>query len=532
MRSLSIGIGIGRKRSRDWNPLNHLFALPSTGISLVVGTEVTIYGDTLVNVPISNNLQVTYTCDIGTQSGNNFTINPDAGDIGNHQLSILFKNAGKSMTQVVTLSVIPASVASNFTLLMVGDSILYLGAADIGGEINNVLTPTITFIGKQGTTIKNEGNSGASYQWYMTADLSPLRKNGVLDISAYFTDNSLPKPDFISIRLGVNDVFGWNLMPDIILEGIINYAKSLVDGFIACDSYYKIFIGLPSISENTGNGWNANYDGSLYHLDDYIKNIHLLWNALISTFDNGVYNSRVTISNEVIFLDRDEGYPKTNGVHTNGVHPDQSGNVQIGDGLAIELTKQINEANTLRFKTDQTTLNTITFQFISCGAGVVTVDWGDGTHNDYTGFNVNVTHDYSVSAAYYAITVSGAINELYYLDFHTNTSIYGDLSNWHIPLSLVDMEVNDTNISKMPRGNYGGLETMYFHNCNMTTAVIDEWLAWVHQYFTAHTPTKDIAFYLHGVNGIPTGGNNNADRLAIIALFTAAGKTATILNAT
>jgi hypothetical protein len=93
----------------------------------------------------------------------------------------------------------------------------------------------------------------------------------------------------------------------------------------------KVIIALNSISENTGAGWNDNYDESRYIQDDYIEATHKLWAAFIDTFTN--YNYRVALSYDPIFVNRDEGYPKINGVHSNGVHPAELGYRQLISGL-------------------------------------------------------------------------------------------------------------------------------------------------------------------------------------------------------
>jgi len=332
------------------------FALPSTGVSLIVGQEVTIYGDSLINVPIDNDLTVTYTCDIGTQSGNNFVIDPVDGNIGNHTLTIVFRNAGRIITiQVITLSVFPLAKTVTKKILMVGDSLVHAGMANnyYQPKFASTLTNcTITWLGTQdvGDGYPHEGHDG--FSWGIFANnsaaptlISPFFKAGVLNIGAYFTDNSIATPNYVVINLGVNDVFGQsNPSGDGLtvaeLATIIVNAKKLVDGFLAFDPNLKIIIGLPPSCDSTGAAWIGLY-GTTRNPDLHIENTQKLRSAYVTTFANGVYNLRVDCSYEQINLDRDNGYPKTGGVHTNDVHPNKTGYEQLAVGMAMKLNQII-----------------------------------------------------------------------------------------------------------------------------------------------------------------------------------------------
>lgn len=344
------------------------FALPQT-VFFTVGKELTIYGDSLINVPIDNKLTVVYSCDIGSQSGTkDYVINPVTGDIGSHVLTATFKQSGRAfLTQTINIEVIADTTNLAATVLMVGDSLVYLGAIDIGGAINTAIATNPTFIGTQGTTIKNEGVSGKGFETIIASG-SPFYISGALNIAAYFANNSLATPDYVLIRLGVNDCIlpgSYTVTDSYITSHIINPAKTLINAFLAFDANLKIIVGLPTICENTGAGWNANYDEATYPQDYYIQNIHRLWGALVTAFDGGTHDARVSISTEAIHLDRNDGYPKTDGVHTNGVHPDSSGYAQLGSGIAPAL----NYHNSL-------VPSGLTLSLISGG---VKIDWTDNS---------------------------------------------------------------------------------------------------------------------------------------------------------
>lgn len=342
------------------------FALPAAGVDLVVGYAVTLYGNTLTNLPIDNDLTVEYTCGIGTQSGNNLVLNPTTA--GTYPCTIVFKNNGTTFeTKTINLNV--SAVANRaVTAMLVGDSLVFMGHVENATAINAVL-PLVTFVGRQGTAVKHEGISGYSYESFVTNPASPFIKAGALNIAAYFIDNGVTVPDYVHFRLGVNQCYGASnigfseALRTAILTGEVAFAKILVDAFLAFNPALKIIIALPSICENTGAGWAANYDEAVYLQDVYIKSVHRLWGLLITQFDG--YNTRVSLSNESIFLDRNDGYPKTAGVHNNGVHPAASGYTQLGTGMALT----VNAIN-------QYIPTGLTLSLISGG---VKIDWTDNS---------------------------------------------------------------------------------------------------------------------------------------------------------
>ena len=384
------------------------FALPTTGVSLMVGQEVTIYGDTLINVPIGNPLTVTYTCNIGTQIGNNLVITPEAGDIGNHSLRMVFKNGGYTIEdKTITIAVIAKATAGVKKILMLGDSIVNSGAGYFATKISASLdASTITYLGTQGTTTKHEGYSGASTNWFLTHADSPLVKAGALNVAAYFTDNSIERPDYVYIRLGINDLFGYctEAQSGNIAAGIttlIASTKTLINAFLAYDANLKVIIGLPTITGATSVAWNLDYDESVYIQDTYINNMHRYHVAAVTEFANGEYNARVDCSYEVVNLDRAGGYAEA---VNSGVHPIQAGYEQLGVGIALKVNQWI--------QTDLTNAFTTTWQTENAGSATKTVvipvdiakaynsviDWGDGTNERYIGKGVgDATHVYATT---------------------------------------------------------------------------------------------------------------------------------------
>jgi len=333
----------------DW-ALNSYFSIPPNEVTILAGQSTTIYGEELIvlPVPVPVNFTVTYTCAIGTQSGNNFTFNPTNANAGTYPLTILFKLGALVIdTHTINIRVQVAVTSTAKKILMVGDSTMNeLFASNIVAKIPNT---TFTFLGTQGDTYKHEGYGGASWYTFITDGSTPAGKfvkAGVLNIPAYFTDNSIDVPDIVFIRLGINDTFSASAIAGDGLTYaeqmvIINRAKTLIDAFLAYNASLKIIIAIPTICEDSGAGWNANYDEAIYSQTKFVDNMLKYQNTLIAEFSNNGYNARVSCSYDSIFLDRNDGYPKTDGIHNNGVHPSDVGYNQIGGAMAATINDTI-----------------------------------------------------------------------------------------------------------------------------------------------------------------------------------------------
>jgi lysophospholipase L1-like esterase len=374
-------MGGGISWSAYWATRLPYFALPATGVNLMVGQEVTIYGDSLINVPIDNPLVVTYTCDIGTQVGNNFVITPVAGDVGSHSLRAVFKNGSYTIEdKTIALTVYDEVAIGTKSILMVGDSLTVGGCTYYAAQINAILDScTFTFLGTQGTTVKHEGRSGAEFNWFIDNASSPLVKAEALDIAAYFTDNSIATPDYVYISLGLNDVFGscavaGDGLTSTEITTIINNAKTLIDAFLAFDASLKILLQIPTITGSSATAFEIDYDPDVYSQNLFIENIHKYWVTFIETFADGVYDERVDCSYTPIYLDRDNGY---NDIANSGVHPNATGYEQIGVGMALEVNKQISKVWIIPVAGRASGTATNGSMVISCTEDIIITSTGD-----------------------------------------------------------------------------------------------------------------------------------------------------------
>ena len=101
----------------------------------------------------------------------------------------------------------------------------------------------------------------------------------------------------------------------------------------------------------------------------------------------------------------------------------------------------------LCFKTDQSTLTTVTINGLNIAAGkTVTVNWGDGTSQAYTGSNSNITKNYAETGQY-NIWLSGDTDSIKTLSHYSQSKSYGVISNLILPSALINFYVHYTQVS-------------------------------------------------------------------------------------
>ena len=151
--------------------------------------------------------------------------------------------------------------------------------------------------------------------------------------------------DYTFIELGINDVFG-GILAQSDIDGVINNAKTLINAVLDTTYGYpgcKVILAIPSIGGNSKDGYALNY-GSTVESEQYERNMRLLWESMIQTFENGAYKRNVRLSINGLMIDRYYGYGRslvnvsqrdTTQIqeHTNGVHPISSGYFQLADAF-------------------------------------------------------------------------------------------------------------------------------------------------------------------------------------------------------
>ena len=225
--------------------------------------------------------------------------------------------------------------------MTIGNSLVQSGYSyQIDQICKNISFPLIA-IGTQGTTYLHEGRGGWAWSTFCSSK-SPFYVNDSLRFKDYIIANNLSNPDIIRVSLGVNDCYGKSP-----LESIMIYAKQLIENIHNDYPNSLIIIALPTLCENTGNGWIKSYS-NLDRYEDYQVRMRELWKMLYDKYSYGKYNRNVQISFDGLFIDRDNGYPKAEGengyVHNNGVHPSPFGYAQLARGFSNSLNYYLRDA--------------------------------------------------------------------------------------------------------------------------------------------------------------------------------------------
>jgi hypothetical protein len=101
----------------------------------------------------------------------------------------------------------------------------------------------------------------------------------------------------------------------------------------------------------------------------------------------------------------------------------------------------------LCWKTDQSTLTAVVINVLNIAAGkTVTVNWGDGTSQAYTGNNSNITKNYAETGQY-NIWLSGDTDSIGILRHYSQSKSYGVISNWILPSTLTSFYGFSTQLS-------------------------------------------------------------------------------------
>ena len=343
-------------------PLQHRLVLPDT-VYAVEGVETNIYFD---NVFLSVNSD-SYVFDIDCRKGNNFkrkwSFTPTKKDVGIHPwtLRVIGEN-GLVAKKTVRLCVAPADAGSGrkISLLMVGDSITEVTTfpAQVHALFAKAGNPELTMIGTRPAPVKKGGMAHEGYAgwtWGHFLERGPFVKilNGKpeLDVSGYLAGTHGGKaPDFITIQLGVNDIFGsddFRIYSS--LYGIEQNMDKLIAAFRKAAPDAVIGIGLPTPCANQDGMGRVYRSGQTKY--QYTKNRLMLSDRIMRKYKNGT-DKNIRIIPMYHNLDCghnfpmqaypvNAGNPEKQIMPKDGLHPAPAGGNQLGDTLYAWLKWQL-----------------------------------------------------------------------------------------------------------------------------------------------------------------------------------------------
>ena len=333
-------------------PLQHRLVMSGT-IYAVEGVETNVY---FRNIFLAVNPDL-YLFDVDCSKGHNFknrwSFTPGKKDVGIHDWTLRVRNnSGIVAKKSFKLAVAPADAGKgkNISLLMVGDSIT--DVTTFPKRVRELFkkpgNPALTMVGTRPSPAKNgsmahEGYAGWAWSTFLEKGPFIDPASGKLDVESYFKRVCGGRaPDFITIQLGVNDVFGsddFRIYHTI--ERISRNMDELVGAFVKAAPNAVIGIGLPT------PGASQDGIGRVYRCRQtryqYDRNRFMLSDMVMRKYGNGQCRN-VKIIPMYHNLDCENNfpmaeYPVNSGnpvkipMPSDGLHPAPSGGNQLGDTL-------------------------------------------------------------------------------------------------------------------------------------------------------------------------------------------------------
>ena len=322
--------------------INELLLPP---VYAVVGRECNVYFDGLTQAK-HNDLAWDVTCAIGTQQDERFTVVPTTASTST-ALTITAQDKStltSVATKTGTIQVAAATAAGTLTCLFIGDSTTASG--EVVTEVNVLDTAdaniALTMIGTQGSGANlHEGHAGWSATTFTTTG-SPFFIGGKIDFAAYMTANAYTSVDRVAINLGINDMFAATTDAEakIAADTCIDNIGKLITSIHRYNANCIIGVALTSPPSISQDAFGKNYaSGQTYYR--FKRNLTILYSKMLAKF-SGLTASKVWLLPYNISLDTENNMisevvtvNSRNSLQVirqvNGVHPGQSGYLQIAD---------------------------------------------------------------------------------------------------------------------------------------------------------------------------------------------------------
>lgn len=353
-------------------------------IYAVPGIETNVYFDNIVLTPNSDFYVFDVDCRKGRNDQKRWRFVPTDKDVGEYDWNVKVMDGSGTLAEgKIKLIVSPANAGrgKKISILVVGDSLTNATVYPTRlfeltqGEKN----PRLKMIGSNGPNRKpqkngvaHEGWGGWSWETFITKTAPYAKKDpkpwdvpsrflvvrdgrGKLDFQAYLDQyNDGKAPDFITVQLGVNDIFGAkDENVDQKIKDILQSADTLLAEFRRVAPNAKIGIGLVTPSARSQDAFGSNYNCGQTRWQ-YRKNQHRLNEAYLKKFTNHP-DKNISIIPTNVNLDCENNFPVfSEPVNTgnaakitrqsNGVHPASAGYRQIGDTFYCWLKYQLNKA--------------------------------------------------------------------------------------------------------------------------------------------------------------------------------------------
>lgn len=328
-------------------------------IHAVAGVPTSIYFDNIVLSEDSTQYRFDVSCDFGQTEARRWTWTPTAGDAGEYPLIIdVYSSDGdlveSKSSRVRVTATAPVSDAQPLKILIIGDSLTHASAYP--NEIARLLTEDAKRPWKMLGTHKpasaaadvaHEGYGGWTWSNFVTKyepnpdgthkkRSSPFvfsndKSKPELDLPRYFKESCDGQlPDFIVIKLGINDCFSAPADDvagiDARIDTVFGYADQLLTALRAAAPQAQIGICLTTPGNARQAAFEANYKDR-YSRWGWKRIQHQLVRRQMQ-YVAAKADSKIDIIPTQLNLDTVDGYPENN-----GVHPNKFGYQQIGGSI-------------------------------------------------------------------------------------------------------------------------------------------------------------------------------------------------------
>lgn len=362
---------------------NNIHLLLPQALYAVPGTELNVYFDNIVLVPDIKRIQFDVDCKYGRQDQARWRFTPEAKDAGSFPLTIKVYDADSKLLAeaAATVYVSPEDSGKGKDI-----SVMLLGASQTAAsiypqELYDLFKKdeglNVKFIGtnsSSGYPVKegiaaHEGRGGWGWAKYCTLFEDPkeirpvfksspflVRKDGkvVLDFKNYCDRNNNGKaPDYITILLGINDVFLFDdAQFDQNLPAVFASADTLINEFRKVSPETKIGIALVPPPAASQDAFGKNYKCGQTRWQ-YRKNQHRYNENLIKKF-GGREKENLYIIPLHVNIDCENNYPKEEEqinarnpkkilIASNGCHPTKEGYLQFADSFYSWFKYELNK---------------------------------------------------------------------------------------------------------------------------------------------------------------------------------------------
>lgn len=335
-------------------------------IFAVPGVEMNLYFANTTLVPADQQMVYEVDCRLGTADANRWTLTATPADVGEVPLMVRAKDPSGAIVQTAStvVTVVPQTTGADkhIRLLIIGDSLTHATVYpnEIARLLNEPGNPQWKMLGthRPGSAaekVAHEGYGGWTWTAFNTRFAADASKPGssspfvfagsdgkpVLDMTRYFDERcGGERPDFVIIKLGINDGFAFNpndaKQLDSQIDGIFQQAETLLSELRKSAPAAQIGICLTTPGNARDEAFVANYQDR-YPRWGWRQIQHRLVERQIAHFANREDTSITLIPTE-LNLDIVDGYPDNN-----AVHPNTYGYQQIGKTVYSWLKWRLNQ---------------------------------------------------------------------------------------------------------------------------------------------------------------------------------------------